>query len=60
MAVVEYDDDEIVRPFDADGGKAAKPHQHVAVAGQHRDTAVGRAKARPRPIMAVPPIAPQR
>src|SRR5580693_919005 len=40
MGVVEYDNDEIVRLFDADGGKAAKAHEHVAIAGQHGDAPI--------------------
>ena len=40
MAVVEHDDREIVRLLDPDGREAAQPHQHVAVAGDHRDAAI--------------------
>ena len=61
MRVVEHDDGEIFRLLDADGGEAADAHQHVAVAGKHGDAALsGLASASPRPIMAVPPIAPHR
>ena len=59
-AVVEHDDREIGRPLDADGGERAHAHQHLAVAGDDRDHLFGCASARPSPIMAAPPMAPQR
>ena len=41
VAVVETDDRKIFRLLDADGGERAERHQHVAVAGDHGDAAVG-------------------
>ena len=40
-AIVENDDREIGRPLDADGRERAKPHQHFAVARDHRDAPSG-------------------
>ena len=49
MGIIEHDDREIVRLLDADGGEAAEPHQHVAVAGEHGDAAVRPRQREPEP-----------
>ncbi len=48
MGVVEHDDREVFGLLDADGGEAAQPHQHVAVAGQHGDAAFGLRQRQPK------------
>ena len=47
VRVVEHDDGEIFRLLDADGGEAAHAHQHVAIAGQHGDAAIGLRQSEP-------------
>ena len=41
VPVVEHDDDEILRLLHPDGGERAHAHQHLAVAGEHGDAALG-------------------
>src|SRR5262249_43434994 len=49
MVVVDYDDIEVVRIGDRDGGKAAEAHELLAIAGDDEHAAVGTCLRDPKP-----------